>query len=38
VIFQASEKPDGDYQIYTLDLSPGAKPRMVSTGARQMHL
>jgi Tol biopolymer transport system component len=32
VIFQASDAADGDYQIYTLDLEPGAKPRLVSTG------
>ena len=32
VIFQASESPEGDYQIYTLDLAPGSKPTMVSTG------
>jgi TolB protein len=32
VIFQASAAPQGDYQIYTLDLAPGAKPKLVSTG------
>lgn len=32
VIFQASARPEDDYQIYTLDLAPGAKPKMVSTG------
>jgi Tol biopolymer transport system component len=32
VIFQASPQKDGDYQIYTLDLTPGATPRRVSTG------
>lgn len=32
VIFQAAKPGEDDYQIYTLDLSPKAKPRMVSTG------
>jgi len=32
VIFQAAKPGEDDYQIYTLDLAPGAKPRMVSTG------
>jgi Tol biopolymer transport system component len=32
VIFQASDTPRGDYQIYTLDLAPGARPVRVSTG------
>lgn len=32
VIFQAAMPGEDDYQIYTLDLAPGAKPRMVSTG------
>lgn len=32
VIFQASDTPEGDYQIYTLDLAPGSRPKMVSTG------
>lgn len=32
VIFQAAEPGKTDYQIYTLDLVPGAKPRLVSTG------
>src|SRR4051794_15920812 len=32
VIFQASKRADGDYQIYTLDLAPDALPRLVSTG------
>lgn len=32
IIFQASKAPQDDYQIYTLDLEPGARPRMVSTG------
>src|SRR5258708_1686439 len=32
VIFQAAQPGDNDYQIYTLELSEGAKPRLVSTG------
>ena len=32
IIFQASKAPGGNYQIYTLDLAPGATPRLVSTG------
>ncbi len=32
VIFQASERENEPYQIYTLDLAPGAKPKRVSTG------
>ncbi len=32
VIFQASEKAGEEYQIYTLELSPGAVPKRVSTG------
>lgn len=32
VIFQAAKVGEDDYQIYTLDLSPGAEPKMVSTG------
>ncbi len=32
VIFQAAEPGAEDYQIYTLDLEPGARPRRVSTG------
>jgi TolB protein len=32
VIFQAARPGQDDYQIYTLDLEPGARPRMVSTG------
>jgi Tol biopolymer transport system component len=32
IIFQASLRPDEPYQIYTLDLTPGAKPKLVSTG------
>ena len=32
VIFQASKVLEGDYQIYTLDLAPGAEPKLVSTG------
>jgi Tol biopolymer transport system component len=32
IIFQAADTPQGDFQIYTLDLEPGAKPKRVSTG------
>jgi Tol biopolymer transport system component len=32
IIFQAARPGDEDYQIFTLDLSPGATPKMVSTG------
>ena len=32
IIFQAAPPGQDDYQIYTLDLAPGAKPKMVSTG------
>jgi Tol biopolymer transport system component len=32
IIFQAARPGDDDYQIYTLDLAPGAKPVLVSTG------
>src|SRR4051812_10833634 len=32
IIFQASKPGEDDYQIYTLDLEPAAKPLMVSTG------
>lgn len=32
VIFQASKRPEDEYQIYTLDLAPGSAPRLVSTG------
>ena len=33
IIFQAADRPgEDDYQIYTLDLAPGAKPVLVSTG------
>lgn len=32
IIFQATPKGKTEYQIYTLDLKPGAKPKMVSTG------
>lgn len=32
IIFQAARPGEDDYQIYTLDLSPGAKPVLVSTG------
>src|SRR4051794_37787956 len=32
VIFQAAQPGQDDYQIYTLDLAPGARPRLVSTG------
>ncbi|WP_406700330.1 hypothetical protein V5E97_16075 [Singulisphaera sp. Ch08] len=32
IIFQAAKPGEDDYQIYTLDLEPGAKPVMVSTG------
>jgi Tol biopolymer transport system component len=32
IIFQANPPGKNDYQIYTLDLTPGARPRMVSTG------
>jgi TolB protein len=32
IIFQATEPGETEYQIYTLGLEPGAKPRRVSTG------
>jgi Tol biopolymer transport system component len=32
IIFQAARPGEDDYQIYTLDLAPGAQPRLVSTG------
>jgi Tol biopolymer transport system component len=32
IIFQAAPPGKDDYQIYTLDLAPGAQPKMVSTG------
>jgi Tol biopolymer transport system component len=32
IIFQAARPGEDDYQIYTLDLAPGARPRLVSTG------
>src|SRR4051794_15079606 len=32
IIFQAARPGEDDYQIYTLDLAPGATPRLVSTG------
>src|SRR3954468_754543 len=32
IIFQAAQPGEDDYQIYTLDLAPGARPRRVSTG------
>jgi TolB protein len=32
IIFQAMQPGQEDYQIYTLDLAPGAKPKLVSTG------
>jgi TolB protein len=32
IIFQASKAVGDNYQIYTLDLAPGATPRLVSTG------
>ena len=32
VIFQAARPGEDDYQIYTLDLADGARPKMVSTG------
>ncbi len=32
IIFQAARPGEEDYQIYTLDLTPGAKPALVSTG------
>jgi Tol biopolymer transport system component len=32
IIFQAAQPGEDDYQIYTLDLTPGAEPRRVSTG------
>jgi Tol biopolymer transport system component len=32
IIFQAAKPGENDYQIYTQDLTPGAKPRLVSTG------
>ena len=32
IIFQAARPGEEDYQIYTLDLAPGAEPSLVSTG------
>jgi Tol biopolymer transport system component len=32
IVFQAARPGEEDYQIYTLDLAPGAKPKLVSTG------
>src|SRR4051794_15226080 len=32
IIFQAAKPGEDDYQIYTLDLAPDARPRLVSTG------
>src|SRR3954470_21239138 len=32
IIFQAAQPGEADYQIYTLDLAPGSRPRLVSTG------
>jgi Tol biopolymer transport system component len=32
IIFQAAMPGEDDYQIYTQDLAPGARPRLVSTG------
>jgi Tol biopolymer transport system component len=32
IIFQAAAPGEDDYQIYTLDLAPGASPKLVSTG------
>jgi TolB protein len=32
IIFQAAAPGEEDYQIYTLDLAPGARPKLVSTG------
>ena len=32
VIFQAAQPGENDYQIYTLELTDGAQPRLVSTG------
>ncbi|MEJ7640529.1 MAG: hypothetical protein WKF75_21805 [Singulisphaera sp.] len=32
IIFQAARPGEDDYQIYTLDLAPGAEPVLVSTG------
>jgi Tol biopolymer transport system component len=32
IIFQAAHAVDGDFRIYTQDLEPGARPRLVSTG------
>jgi Tol biopolymer transport system component len=32
IIFQAAPPGKDDYQIYTIDLSEGAKPKLVSTG------
>ena len=32
IIFQAARPGEEDYQVYTLDLELGAKPKMVSTG------
>jgi Tol biopolymer transport system component len=32
VIFQAAPTAQGDYQIYTQDLAPDSKPKLVSTG------
>ena len=38
IIFQAAQPGEDDYQIYTLDLAPGAKPVLVSTGQGQVHV
>lgn len=32
IIFQAAQPGQDDYQIYTQDLAPGSKPKLVSTG------
>ena len=32
IIYQATRPGKDDYQIFTLDLTPGSKPKMVSTG------
>ena len=32
IIFQASAPGEDDYQIYTMDLAPDSKPKLVSTG------
>jgi Tol biopolymer transport system component len=32
IIFQAAAPGEDDYQIYTQDLAPGARPKLVSTG------